>query len=747
MNKNIKTTIDNISSVVNVMTDNITSYTNKALNEVKNMKPEIETEIKPVLGYETGDQGWYDQTGGGPCNKYCRYTGLAPNIKWTCSDESDLSKLSPMPKDKTGNFCYSYDKKTKKPVKTGVVIKGQFINTTTPETNIQDSGNYNFVIYNNKNSKFIDNFDNLQNNSTPNSNEIENFESVTTSCYGAPGTSTCNTCNDVVNAYENAGWAYDTNNFYQCKIPSETTSCYGASTPTCNTCNDVVNAYKKDNLAYNTNSFAQCNALPTPPVNKIIPSTDPRWEGPQAGIDYPYNDLQSFQINQVSDCGNACINNRQCMGFITNDAADYCWLKSSFGNKNSNVDRNAYILNRNTPSTDSRWKGPVSQGWYFGNDAYIPSTGISINNVSDCAQTCVNDPKCKAFVVDNNVNNCWFLGSTGGWKNDNNGDFNLYLPETHYETVNNVSLKECENICQNDATCKGFNYDTATKTCDVSQETIKPTTFDTNSISGNKKVHKPLNGTYNIYQNNSCINSTLFNNDANVYASLGIITNDNNVPIIPKKPVCPSELNNNFIFGKNYEIMALDTDIKETDAFFGFFSSDQKVNDARCLQVNKDGSVTKENCTYTDNQKWTYDENINSIRTWNGSCLNVNTEGQNIKVSTKPCNDDINQKFFLKPVAENLQPTNFTVLDGFNNVEQYKQQNIENFETNTNINNYIPVNRNSQDYLYKLPYSSPYVKKINNIENFESGDCASINYFYFVYLVIITMLLFFLIRK
>lgn len=751
MNKTVKTAIDNISSVVTVMTDNITSYTNKALAEVKNMKSETESEIKPVMGYETGDQGWYDQIGGGPCNKYCRYTGISPNIKWTCSDENDLSKLIPTPKDKTGNFCYGYDRKTKKPVKTGVVVKGQFINTTKPETNIEDSGNYNFVIYNNKKAQNIDNFENIENISTPNSNEIENFENVTTSCYGAPGASTCNTCNDVVNAYQNAGWAYDTNNFDQCKIPSETTSCYGASTPTCNTCNDVVNAYKKDNWAFNTNNFAQCDAKPAPPVDKNPPSTDPRWEGPQLGTDYPYNDLQSFQINQISDCGNACYNNNKCMGFVTNDAANYCWLKGAFANQTSNGDRNAYTINRNLPSTDSRWTGP-EQIDYPGNDIQ----SFAINQVSDCGEACVNNPDCVGFVTNDAANTCWLKNKFGNPNKISNR--NAYKVQSHYEIVNNVSLKECENICQNDDTCKGFNYDTAKKTCAVSQETIKPTNFDTNSISGNKKVHTPLNGTFNIYQNNSCVNSTLFNKDANVYASLGITTNDNNIPIIPKKPVCANQLNNNFIFGKNYEIMALDTDTLEKDydqqswSFWSgttddFYSTYQQVNDARCLQVNTDGSITKENCTYNDNQKWTYDDNIKSIRTWDGNCLNVNTNGQNVDVSVKPCVDDINQKFYLKPVVENLQPKNYNVLDGFKNINDDKNSNVENFETNTNINNYLSKNRNSQDYLYKLPYSSPYVKNINSEENFEANECMVVNSYYYIYLIIIVLLLIIMCNK
>lgn len=747
MNKNIKTTIDTISSVVNVMTDNLTTYANKALGEIKNMKPEIESEIKPVLGYDTGNQGWYDMLGGGPCDNYCRYTGISPNVQWTCSNEKDLSKLMPTPIEKTGRFCYGYDKKTTKPPKTGAVIKGSFVSTEDPANNVQESENYNFVIYNNKDGDGIDNFDNTEKYITPNSNEIENFENVTTSCYGAPGT-TCNTCNDVVNAYKNANWVYDTKNFAQCNIPSSTTSCYGApGASNCSTCNEVVNAYKNANWAYDTKNFAQCDATSVSSVNKNLQSTDTRWQGPQK-MDYPYNDIKSFSINQVSDCGIQCYNTPKCVGFVTTDASDYCWLKSALGSPNAVPNRNTYTIDRNPPSTDPRWSGPLISTNYLHNDL----GKVPINKISDCGEACAKNPKCKGFVTSNDGTQCYLKSDLVVQPNP---DWNAYKMNAHYDTVKNVSLKECENLCQNNDNCKGFNYDTAKKSCAISAETIKPTSFDTNSISGNKKVHMALNGTYNIYQNNSCINSTLFDKNANVSASLGIATNDNGVPIIPQQPICPNQLNNNFIFGKNYEIMALDTDTLETNTvvqdcdFWDWgchttsSTADQNVNDARCLQVNSDGSVSKENCTYTDNQKWTYDENINSIRTWDGDCLNVDTSGQTIKVSTKPCINDVNQKFYLKSVAENLQPKNFTVLDGFDNLNNDNNTNIkEKFATNTCINNYLSNNRDSQDYLYKLPYSAPYVKNINNIkENFESNENNTVTSIYLLYLIVLILLL------
>lgn len=636
MDKNIKSAVDTISSVVNVMTDNLTTYANKAFNDIKNMKPEIENNIQPVLGYETGDQGWYDMIGGGPCNNYCRYTGQSPNVQWTCSDEKNLSKLTPVSKDKTGRFCYGYNKETT-PAKTGAVIRGTFISSEQPTNTVEDSGNYNFIIYNNKDA-----------------DGIENFE-----------------------------------------------------------------------------------------------STDSRWTGPQQ-MDYPFNDIKTFSINQVSDCGNQCYNTPNCVGFVTDGGASTCWLKSAFGSPNAVPNRNTYTINRNPQSTDPRWTGP-EQVDYSGNDIQM----LSVKNVSECGEACSKNTSCKGFVIDNLATTCWL--KTKLETPSQNSDRNSYKMNSHYDIVENVSLKECENLCQNNDKCKGFNYNTVKKSCAISGETVKPTSFDTNSISGNKKVHMALNGTYNIYQNNSCINSTLFDKDANISGSLGLATDTSGTPIIPQQPVCSNNLNNNFIFGKNYEIMALDTNATDIDVlnkvkgqcdFWDFgcqsntITTDQNINNAKCLQVNPDGSVTKENCTYTDNQKWSYDKNINSIRTWDGNCLNVDTTGQNVNVSAKPCANDVNQKFYLKTVAKNLQPSNYTNLDNFENITDK----VENFGNNICVNNYLTQNRDSKEYLYKLPYSNPYVKSIDDIkEGFETNNVSLP--LYLLYLIVLILLLTLLITE
>jgi hypothetical protein len=311
-----------------------------------------------------------------------------------------------------------------------------------------------------------------------------------------------------------------------------------------------------------------------------------------------------------------------------------------------------------------------------------------------------------------------------------------------------------------------------------------------------------------MYQNNACINSSIFGPNPTVEGSLGLKVNSHGVPIIPKQPVCSSETGNDFIFGKNFEIMTMQQDVGQDDTesctssfwtgttCYGTNKS-WDLTDAYCLQKNPDNSVTTTTCTYGPNQKWTYDESLKNIRSWDGNCLNIDTVNNNLVVGVRPCANDINQQFNLKTVAEKLQPkfnvitTTNTVadivdnssgvagagtssdqswgnnegggfLDWFGNVENNNSENnnvennnvennqVENFSaTNTNINNYLSSNRNNANYLYKLPYGNPYVKNINNIkENYqlveEERTSTSL---YCLYLIVLVVLLVLLIKK
>jgi hypothetical protein len=481
MNNSIKSTIDTVSSVVSVLSDNLSNYTTEAFNKVKNKEINKETSANKILGYETGDQGWYDKIGGGPCNYYCRYTGLSPNIDWTCSKENNLNVLISTPKNESGNFCYAFDKKTKKPIKTGVIHNGEFIKTINPNNNSNNNPNNNFIVYNNHQAQNIDNFQNLQ-------------------------------------------------------------------------------------------------------------------------------------------------------------------------TKN--------------------------------------------NDILICEQKCINEPNCEGYSISNNK--C---------KLDNKN-----TKSTKNNIINNTTLKECENICLNNNICKGFNYNKNKKSCVISDKPIIPSNFNTSSISGNKIIHKPLNGTYNIYQNNSCISSKLFDKNSSISSSLGIISNENNIPIIPQKFACADKFDNNFIFGPNYEIIT--------------FDSEPNIK-AKCL-TNNNGIITKQNCNYDETQKWSYDENLNLIRNWKGECLNIDTKNDVIIANMQNCNNNINQKFFLQPVSEDLQPKNYSV--------------VENFKTDTNVNNYLFKNKNNKNFLYNLPNNEVFLQNIDSLENFELINCVDVSLYFYLYLLIIIIL-------
>jgi len=494
----------------------------------------------------------------------------------------------------------------------------------------------------------------------------------------------------------------------------KTKGCNGFSVDTSNNCtlypskpnnNDAWNFF--GNFGSNNSTSYQMTNIPT----------NINWMGPEQ-MDYPYNDIQSFGINQVSDCSTACENMPACAGFVVDDNADYCWLKSGFGAPNPVGNRNTFLKNENIipNSPNSNWTGPEQLVDYPGNDI----SSMSTSKISDCSTACINNPSCKGFVTTDMGDYCWLKSNMENPTPNRNR--NSYKMKSNFKTVNNTKLKECENICMNDNTCKAFSHDASTSTCKISSEQLKPTSFNTNNIVGNKKQHMALNGVYNIYQNNSCVDSSLFNPNATITNSLGLLRDSTGTPIVPKREVCANELTNNFIFGNNYEIM--------TDSL-------NNLDSSACLQSNTDGTVSKENCTYNDNQRWTYDDTLHAIRNWDGNCLNVTTQQNNVSVSTKPCKNDINQKFILKKSSASLQPNQ-------------ANQSLENFVTNTNVNNYLSSNRNKADYLYKLPYSPPYLEDINDtLENYQSVEPeeSTSRSLYLIYLITLVLLLVILMRR
>jgi hypothetical protein len=224
---------------------------------------------------------------------------------------------------------------------------------------------------------------------------------------------------------------------------------------------------------------------------------------------------------------------------------------------------------------------------------------------------------------------------------------------------NKKLLINCEKMCDADENCKGYSYDIITKKCITSTEQIKPIKTKKNIIIGNKKATMELNGTYNIYQNNLCINSSIFDKNAMIDHSLNIKTNSKGIPVIPTQTTCSVDMSNNFIFTDNNEIITFDTEHKNNCGDYNQ-NSDCNVNqvrDIKCLQCNNDNSVSKEQCTNTNNQKWVFDKMSNTIRNWNGKCLTIDTNGKNIYPSVKPYADSINNKFILREIN---QQENFT---------------------------------------------------------------------------------------
>jgi hypothetical protein len=514
------------------------------------------------------------------------------------------------------------------------------------------------------------------------------------------------------------------------------------------------------------------------------------WIGPEH-MDYPNNDITITGVSNVSECANICSTTPACKGFVVDDNASWCWIKGNFGTPNPSGNRNAFLKNENiVPSTPNpNWTGPEQQIDYSGNDI----SSMATSKISDCSTACINNPLCKGFVTTDMGDYCWLKSNMA--TPAPNVNRNSYKMKSNYRTVENSNLGDCENLCENDDTCKAFSFDTRKNTCTLSTDKLSPVGLNTNNIVGNKKIHMALDGTYNIYQNNACLNTSLFGNNPTVTGSMGIILDSNGVPVIPKSPVCESGINNNFIFGKNYEIMTMQKDSGSSDSsatsssntYFNDYTTtvdtdtSWDLTDAYCLQKNPNGTISPSTCTYVDNQKWTYDESLQNIRSWDGNCLNVNTSKNKVLVEVKPCSNDVNQRFVLNPVSEksqqdyNVISTTNTVADvvadgGIGTIDSSTtttntrdgwfsdstsqstsvNDKTELFTTtNTNINNYLSSDRNKQDYLYKLPYSSPYLMNINDeLENYQGVESGTTSLsMYLIYLTVLIFLLVILMRK
>jgi hypothetical protein len=580
MDKTLKNAIGNIGTVYEVVTQNLQNYANNVIDNISKLEPTNSTDLSSnvALGWKTGNQGWYDKIGGGPCNTYCRYTGLSPNVQWTCSDSSDLTKLNVVPVDQSGRFCYAYDKISKNPEKDYVVVNGTLININ--DSNTINENNPDFIIYPNKNASGI-------NDSTEN---FTNYNDKPIKCIYSPI--------KYSNYYPDLNKIYGYNND-QLKSHYLNYGIYEERTP----CGDT-----QPNCFWDPEKYSQAN----PQIKQKL-------------ID-PLDHYKTYGINEgLSPCPNVKL-------FLSD-------------------------------KKDSKGTSTVSKK-YMGSNK-------------------------KDDFVEN------------------------------FNTLGDMTLSECENVCDNDDKCKGFSYNIKEKKCTISDKIIRPSGSNPNNISGNKKNQFNTSGMYNIYQNNSCINSTVFDSNPSIEKSLGIKT-INGKPIISKTPTCSSNLNNNFIFTKSNEIIALDTydfstqgnegNPDNSTCSYGSWNDNnwswdwtcdgtsdnstqqnQTIKDIKCLEHDPLNNIKKKYCDSSENQKWIYDNSTSTIKSWDGRCLNFSTKNSQVIPSLEPCDGNINQKFYLKPSQEYLQPTSPTILNSSSNL------------STTNIKeNYSNIDTCELDYFYQF---------------------------------------------
>jgi hypothetical protein len=120
-------------------------------------------------------------------------------------------------------------------------------------------------------------------------------------------------------------------------------TCYGArpdppAGAPCNTCQDVVDAYQARGWAYVKANFAQCASesapvAPVAPGKATAPYTPKEFVVYTNGLsDIPGNPLQGT----VASCSTACSANDACMGFsrskqVADTSVGECWLKRDLG--------------------------------------------------------------------------------------------------------------------------------------------------------------------------------------------------------------------------------------------------------------------------------------------------------------------------------------------------------------------------------------------------------------------------------
>jgi hypothetical protein len=84
------------------------------------------------------------------------------------------------------------------------------------------------------------------------------------------------------------------------------------------------------------------------------------WGPAQLSTDAPNNDITSMGVANGQACMDACAQESGCNGIVTNAAGNYCWLKSSIGQTNSNSDRVTYTYSKPAPAPGTSAAPPLS---------------------------------------------------------------------------------------------------------------------------------------------------------------------------------------------------------------------------------------------------------------------------------------------------------------------------------------------------------------------------------------------------
>ena len=172
------------------------------------------------------------------------------------------------------------------------------------------------------------------------------------------------------------------------------------------------------------------------------------WSSYKSGTDSPGGDMWDGSSTSVQDCGNKCLANSQCNAFVTNNAGNLCWLKGGIGATVSNPDRNTYYVSR---------VGPLASG----KNISLPQIGVDypgfdiinegVKSAQDCANACLNQTGCKAFVTNTAGNYCWLKGDLG--QKTSNPNKNTYVL-----TNANLGTSAAPSLTPNDFTLLGVGY-------------------------------------------------------------------------------------------------------------------------------------------------------------------------------------------------------------------------------------------------------------------------------------------------